>query len=253
MTGCVGGKGWRKFPVDTALLDWTRAARTFARAALADPALAHWYQCENTWFVGVDALPNDTHGKIGGRALGGAVTEALHPVPALHRAQLSVVWPGYPKPRDGEPPGAFAYRQNRDAAHVDGLIGEGTPKRRFLREPHAWILGLPLNAAPQDAAPLSVWEGSHLIMGAAFRRAYAGVPPEGLPDHDVTDAYIQARNEVFETCRRITVPAQPGEAILLHRHVLHGIAAWTAPPEGNRQIAYFRPCLPSAQAWLDLP
>ncbi len=38
--------------------------------------------------------------------------------------------------------------------------------------------------------------------------------------------------------------APPGGAILVHRHMLHGIAPWaqaaTAPPEG-RMIAYFRP------------
>jgi hypothetical protein len=61
---------------------------------------------------------------------------------------------------------------------------------------------------------------------------------------DITEAYQAARKHCFENCERITLPARPGEAILMHRHCLHGVAPWAdsavAPPEG-RMIAYFRP------------
>ena len=49
------------------------------------------------------------------------------------------------------------------------------------------------------------------------------------------------RRKVFETCPRIELPAKPGEAYLLHRHCLHGVAPWpdkaTAGPDG-RPISY---------------
>jgi hypothetical protein len=57
------------------------------------------------------------------------------------RAQVSVCYPGYPKPMDGETDGQHRFRRDRDAAHVDGLLGLGQPKRRFLKEPHQFILG----------------------------------------------------------------------------------------------------------------
>ena len=57
----------------------------------------------------------------------------------------------------------------RDAAHLDGVLPVGSDKRRMVKEPHAWIVGLSLNAADAGAAPLVVWEGSHLVMGAALR------------------------------------------------------------------------------------
>ena len=40
---------------------------------------------------------------------------------ALHPAQLSVIYPGYPKPRVGESEAAGRYRAKRDAAHLDWL------------------------------------------------------------------------------------------------------------------------------------
>ncbi len=77
---------------------------------------------------------------------------------------------------------------------------------------------------------------------------------ENWADIDLTIAYQAARREVFERCPRVTVAAQPGEAYLIHRHALHGIAPWQeaakAPPEG-RMIAYFRPELPGgSEDWL---
>lgn len=238
-------QGWRRFAHDPALAEWVHAVRPYALKALDDPALSHWMQCEGTWFVGVDALANDATGAVAGsgplRGLAvDAIAQLYGPVAPLHRAQLSTVFPGYPQPRAGESDAAFRYRRTRDGAHVDGLLAEGPERRRFLREPHAWILGLPLSEAAPGAAPLVVWDGSHRIMGDAFRAALAGQGEET----DVTDAYQAARRQVFATCTRRTLPARPGEAILLHRHLLHGVAPWqdgaSAPSEG-RMIAYFRP------------
>ncbi|BBU57018.1 hypothetical protein KU6B_32830 [Mameliella alba] len=248
-------QGWTRFDADPATLKWAAAAHEAGRAVLADPAMrAQWLQCEGTWFVGVDALPTAPDGSIGGVPLAGAAPAALAPLPALHPAQLSITFPGYPRPRAGESEAGFRYRLNRDAAHVDGVLAEGAARRRHIREPHAWILGLPLTEADPGASPLVAWEGSHHVMRDALRAALAGKPPETWADVDVTEAYQAARRTCFETCRRVALPAAPGEALLLHRLTLHGIAPWAegaqAPPEG-RMVAYFRPqVMGGAEAWL---
>ena len=74
--------------------------------------------------------------------------------------------------------------------------------------------------------PWCCGKASHHILGAAFRRALAGTPQEHLHEVDITDIYQSARREVFETCPRIELPAKPGEAYVLHRHCLHGVAPW---------------------------
>ena len=250
-------QGWATFPHDAGLADWAIHARAAARTAIDDPAYAHWHMCQGTWFVGVDALPNGPDGAVAGSAplAGPALDLAARvagPVPPLHRAQVSVVWPGYPQPREGESDGAFRYRRTRDAAHVDGVRAAGPDRRRRIDECHAFILGLPLNDVPPDAAPLVVWEGSHDIMRAALLRALEGHHPADWGTVDVTDAYQAARRQVFDTCPRRPLPGRPGEAVLLHRLTLHGVAPWTGPhrPEG-RMIAYFRPELSGdTAAWL---
>lgn len=248
--------GWARFGWDSRTADWTEAAREAGLKALQDPALAHWYDCENAWFIGVDALPNDTSGALAGRALEGPAIDALRdsfgPLPPLHPAQLSVIFPGYPKPRRGESAQGIRYRLNRDAAHVDGVLAEGAARRRFVREPHAWVLGLPLTDSSPEAAPMVVWEGSHKIMAAAFRKVFDGHPPAYWGDVDVTEVYQAARRAVFESCARVIVHARPGEAYLVHRLALHGVAPWQGPEAPGRMIAYFRPEVSGGMsAWLD--
>ncbi|MCE8536297.1 hypothetical protein KBY27_02385 [Ruegeria pomeroyi] len=254
-------RGWLRFPFDPVLADWVAHVLPAARRAVSDPAHAQWLDCEGTWFIGVDALDNDETGRVGdGPVLAGQaidfITRHLGMLP-LHRGQVSVTYPGYPRPRRGEGEAAFRYRLNRGAAHVDGLKPDGPDRRRHVDEPHGWILGLPLTEAPPEAAPLILWEGSHLILGPALARAMAGHPPEEWPRVDVTEAYQAARREVFETCPRIALHARPGEAYLLHRHCLHGVAPWAesvdAGPDG-RMIAYFRPELPGGvREWIEYP
>jgi hypothetical protein len=243
----VVGAGWACIGPDARLAAWARAALPLAKAAIAaDPA---GWRCGGTWHVGLDALPNGPDGGVGVAFPWAALP--LDPVP-LHRGQVSTIKPGYPQPWDGETAKAFTYRRDRDAAHLDGLLPIGPDKRRFVKEPHAWVLGIALNDHDAGCSPLVVWEGSHRMMQAAMARAFTGHAPETWGDVDVTDAYVVARREVFATCRRVTVPLKPGEASLIHRHMLHGMAPWgagTAPPEG-RMIAYFRPMLPSVAAWL---
>lgn len=250
--------GWITFSADPALVTWVDAVRPRAIAAVNDPEQrARGLVCVGTWFVGVDALDNDAAGSVVGVALAGIArqaADALFGRLPLHRAQVSVTWPGYPRPRAGESDAAFRYRQRRDAAHLDGLLAEGAGRRRFMREHHAWILGLPLTACDPGASPLVVWRGSHHVLRRALLRACAGHSPATWSDLDVTDAYATARAEVFETCERVELHAAPGQAYLVHRLALHGVAPWAdgakAPAEG-RMIAYFRPLLPGgAQQWL---
>jgi len=255
-------KGWAQFPVEQSVLEWATEARKAALARIQDAEeQAKWLQCQGTWFVGVDTLPNAADGSVGqsgplpGAAL--AMTRGLYGALPLHRGQVSVTYPGYPKPRDGESEAAFRYRLKRDAAHVDGLLAVGEDRRRMLRERHAYILGVPLSPTGPGASPFVVWESSHRIMQDMFAEHLGGHPESEWANIDLTDAYQATRREVFETCKRIEISAQPGEAYLVHRMALHGVAPWApdakAPPEG-RMIAYFRPELPlGTRDWLDLP
>lgn len=241
--------GWQRIGPDPRIAAWAAAALPVAQAVLA--ATDEAWRCGETWFVGVDALPNGPDGGVGGASFPWAALP-LEPLP-LHRAQLSVVRPGYPQPWSGEDETAFRFRRNRDAAHLDGLLPVGPDKRRMVKEPHAWILGLPLNACGAGASPLVVWDGSHRVMQAALARAFQGHCGTDLADVDITEVYKAARAEVFRTCRRLELPAQPGEATLLHRLTVHGVAPWAegakAPREG-RIIAYFRPLLGKVSDWI---
>ena len=251
-------KGWCRFPFDNAIAAWAEAARDLGTSVAADPdQQAQWLRCGGTWFVGVDALPNDGSRRLpGGPPLAG---EAIGAVEAAfgrqdwHKAQLSVIYPGYPRPSEAESEAAFRFRRDRDAAHVDGLLPLGAEKRRFLKEPHGFVLGIPLTAHPPGASPMVIWEGSHEVMRAAFSNALAGVAPACWPDQDVTDIYQTARRSCFETCKRVAIEAQPGECYLVHRLALHGVTPWQdgveAGPEG-RMIAYFRPELDRIEEWL---
>lgn len=240
------GPGWLQI-AHPDILAWARAAWPVARIALA--AHADPWRAGGTWQAGVDALPNGPEGTVGGVGFPWSALP-LTPV-ALHPAQLSTCLPGYPRP-DGDE-AAHRWRKGRDNAHLDGLIPEGPLRRRCIREPHAWILGLPLTEADPGASPLVVWEGSHRILREALAQALAPHPPATWPDIDITDAYTAARKRALEICPRRELPARPGEATLIHRLMLHGVAPWAegakAEAEG-RVVAYFRPLLPSVAAWL---
>jgi len=245
----VSGAGWQRIGPHPAIAQWAAAALPVALAVVATSSEP--WRCGGTWFVGVDALPNGLDGAVGGVAF---PWEALPLVPcALHAAQLSVVRPGYPQPWEGEDAAAFGFRQRRDAAHLDGLLPMGPQRLRMLQEPHAWILGLPLNACDAAASPLVVWEGSHLILRSALQEALSGVAPERMGETDLTGVYRAARAEVFARCRRVEVPVLPGQATLLHRMTIHGVAPWGAgarAPEEGRMIAYLRPQMAGVADWL---
>jgi hypothetical protein len=239
--------GFVVFDADAHVVRWARAAHDVARSATADPAEQDkWLRHGKTWFVGVDALPNDDAGAVDGVPLRGPWDEWITPPAEWHPAQISVMYPQYPLQDEGESDAAHRFRVRRDAAHVDGLHLEDG--RRIVREPHAFILGLPLNQS--RACPLVVWRGSHAAVRAAFQTALAQADPLGA---DVTDIYKATRAEILETCDRVEIAMGPGQAVLVDRFALHGVAPWKAgdvmPPEG-RMVAYFRPQFSDARDWL---
>jgi len=257
-------RGWVRFGPDPAIAEWVSAARPVAEACMADPeAIRAWLRCGGTWFAGVNLFPNDASGAVpehGVPPLRGGVIDFVAAHLGLSgfawdAGQISACYPGYPRPSEGESEAAFRYRLNRDAAHLDGLTRDAGRRRR-LGETHGFILGLPLVEADPEAAPFVVWEGSHEHMRAALRARFAGIAPEDWGREDITEAYTAARREAFARFERVAIHARPGEAYLVHRLALHGVAPWTAPDGPARVIAYFRPDpYPGAAPdwWLERP
>jgi hypothetical protein len=255
-------RGWCRFAPDPLLGDWVAAALPAARASVTNPQHAKWLRYQGTWFAGVNALPNDAHGAVAGSGpLGGAVVDFIAAELGLEgfawdQAQVSVCYPGYPQAMAGESDALLRYRRERDAAHVDGLLREGAKRRRFLREFHGFILGIPMVEFDADASPFVIWEGSQEIVRSAFLRRFEGLPPERWSDEDVTEAYQAARQQVFETCPRVEIQARPGEAFLAHRLAVHGMAPWregAAAGADGRMIVYFRPDTFGPEEWLNNP
>ena len=252
-----GKTGYIEFGYDEQIAKWAECAKKKSSRILADPAhLQKWLQCEGTWFVGVDVLPNNSTGDFQNTKLPTVFKSFMDKInlKPYHKAQLSVIFPGYPKPRIGDSEAAFEYRRKRDAAHVDGLLPIGEEKRRYLVEPHGVILGIPLNNTHPGASPIVVWEGSHSIMQKEFSRLFSNINPSDWKDVDVTDTYKKARKYCFENCNRITITGSVGTGYALHPLLLHGIAPWVCPIKGpesaSRQVAYFRPLLRNVQDWL---
>ena len=64
---------------------------------------------------------------------------------------------------------------------------------------------------------------------------------------DLTEGYKTARASVFAQIDPIEVTVVNGQSVLLHRHMLHGVAPWKATdsaPDEGRMVAYFRPEYP---------
>ena len=241
--------GWAKFAADADLKAWVDHVAPIAAALSRHPShRADWLRHGGTWFAGVNILANDAQGLVQqGPELRGAVVDcltALHGPMSLDRGQISVTYPGYPAFDGTESAAAHRFRVNRAAAHVDGLLANGPERRRFLHEPHQYVLGIPLGLSSAEASPLVIWEGSHNIIRAAFNSVLDRLPVAQWGSVDLTEIYHQARKDCFEHCPRKSILAQPGECYVLHRLALHGIAPWgagaKAPPEG-RIVAYFRP------------
>ena len=240
-----------QFAPDAESRAWAQAAQQAAQNILSDSAArAAELRHANTWFVGLDVLPNAPDGALGPVPFPKSWRAQLPHGGLLHRAQVSVVFPGYPGRDPGTSEANHRYRMIRCAAHVDGLLPIGPERRRFPREFHAYVLGVHLDDC--SAAPTVYWEGSHEIVGDALRAAIGRRAPQ---DVDVTEAYHAARREVFERCERRALHGPPGAAFLLHRFTLHGTQPWAGVHDAGarRMIAFFRPEFPDARTWLDRP
>lgn len=251
--------GWISFQRDAGLEHWLSNAGPAALATRHAPEHQEWLRGDGTWFVGVNALENGETGAIAGSGpLKGAAIDFARGALGfgqgpLDRAQVSICYPRFPKPNGGESDAAFRFRLNFDAAHVDGLHPVGSDRRRKLLEYQGFLLGIPITSADAKAAPLVVWEGSHLIMQRMFQAELGHLSTANWGDVDLTDAYHQARTEAFATCNRAVVHVPVGAAYILHRMALHGVAPWqegaSADDEG-RAVLYFRPEI-ARQNWLN--
>jgi len=243
-------RGFEVFPVDPILEKWVSAALPIARALANDPThQKSWLRHGRTWFAGVNVFPNSETGRWpGGPDLAGEVIDrARHLCPfdiAWDTAQISIPYRGYPKQDPDESDANHRFRKNRDAAHLDGLLPVGPERKRYMQEYHAFVLGLPLNAAPKDAAPLVVWDGSHKVIRNWLQEELGPYDPKDWGSIDLTSSYAMIRKTIFETCTRTIVNVPPGASYLVDRFALHGVAPWPEMingPEEGRIIAYFRP------------
>lgn len=243
-------------------MNWVKSALPAARASVLDEQNRQWLRCGDTWFAGVNVLPNASNGSVDtesrlelkcaavdfiadGLGLSGFVWD---------KAQVSVCYPGYPRPMESETDAAFKYRRDRDAAHVDGLLPIGKNRRRFLREWHGFILAIPMLEYDANASPFVVWQGSHELVRQAFQSLFRGRQPNDWCSIDMTEVYHEVRRRIFKACKRVEIPAKPGEAYLVHRLALHGVAPWTAAPNPKcreRMICYFRPQVGGIEQWLN--
>lgn len=254
--------GWMHFKFDPGLLKWVDHALPHAKKTVASPDNAQWLRCDGTWFVGVNVLNNDAQGRIGNSdpLRCAAISFLEHNFGAtgleLDKAQISVCYPNYPQPGVSESVSSHHYRLHRDGAHVDGLLAVGPDRRRYLREHHAFVLGIPMTEFSTDAAPPVVWESSHEMVRAAFKELFANIHHNQWQKVDATRQYHALRREIFERCNRKKIQLKRGECLLVHRMALHGIAPWSetasAGPDG-RMICYFRPQFTHPKDWLCAP
>lgn len=216
-------------------------------------------RCGGTWFPGVNFLENDSHGNVTGVSFPKEISNLIKKnEPAFNRvfdkAQVSICYPGYPLPTKDESKAAFEFRRDRFAAHIDGILPIGQSKRRFLKEYHSMILGIPINNVKVENAPCVVWEGSHIIVRNEFKDYMKGKGIDSLEEEDISDFYKDLRRKIFKLCRVKKLHAPMGQAYLINRLCLHGIFPWQgicADEKTGRRIAYFRPELVGGQQyWL---
>jgi len=242
-------RGWTVFERDEAMTEWASACAPVAERLAADPAHDHWWRCGRTWFAGVNILPNDPRGGVAAEGvppLSGAALDFIETALgfrglAFDAAQISVVTEGYPAQGAEETEAAWRYRVKRCAAHVDGLERIMPERRRKLSETHSFLLGIPLSDATAEQGAFVIWDGSHEVMRAAFRARLNGIDPVEWREVDITDAYTEARKQVFETCEPVEIAPGLGASYVMHPLSLHGVAPWRDGAGPPRAVAYYRP------------
>lgn len=247
--------GYRVFDQEQQISDWIASAIKHAQEALVSPDNRHWYRYQNTWFVGVNVLNNRPDGSIGcGPELGGRaisfIEQSLTNRPIhLDRGQISVCFDGYPKKDISEPKTNHAYRLRRDAAHIDGVMKHDGD--RYLVEHHDYILGIAMNMVEAQASPFVVWQGSHRLMQTALCDYLSNYPKDKWRTTPISEVYSQTRKRILNECRRVELALKPGQALVAHRHLLHGTAPWKAVNETEpRMLCFFRPESMTVEQWL---
>ena len=251
--------GWASIEQDISTLKWIDKARELSQKRINEGNFdPEQIRCDGTWFVGTNFLENDSSGTVSKVALGGVAVNSIYQQYGNYfntwdHAQVSICYPGYPKQSNDETEAAFGYRRKRFGAHVDGILPVGRSRRRYAKEYHTFIYGIPLTNFNKFAAPIVVWEGSHLIMRRFLSSVLSHRSSEQWRYQDITQIYNEARKEVFSECKRKVLIVPVGGSYILHRLALHGIMPWEendSPDNYGRMIAYFRPILKNAQAWL---
>ena len=259
--------GWCRFGADADVLQWVHHALPAAEKAISASQHRHWFRYQNTWFVGVNALPNNDRGQVeNGPPLQGQAADFIRQklkadMSSLDQAQVSAIFAGYPKPSETEPETFFNYRLRRDAAHIDGLLKDSTVSEsaRFAREYHEYILAIGMTNNDNSASPLVVWRGSHAVFQSEFVRFFAGYEAKRIGSTDISGFYRSVRKRVLESCERVELPLQRGESVVAHRMLLHGTAPWrdrgeeprlNAQPNTPRILCFFRPITLTADEWL---
>jgi hypothetical protein len=127
-------RGWQVFEAEPAVAAWLESPGR-RRSRPAGTGARGGDGCGTGHVVRRGRCAAQRAGRRGGRwaaawrrALGEAARVA-GPLP-LHRAQVSVTYPGYPAPDPEESDAAHRFRRDRDAAHLDGLLPVGPEKRR---------------------------------------------------------------------------------------------------------------------------
>ena len=253
-------QGWHCLPQLPALLHWSEAHLQAAHACMKDPSNKHWWRYQSTWFAGVNVLANNATGAAGAKpSLPEELLSALTgycqaDTQALDQGQISAIYPGYPQADTLQSEQAHYFRQRHYAAHLDGLVPQGTGRRRFLTEQHSFILGISLTDHPANAAPLMVWPGSHQRIQAWLQTTLGTESSTKWANIDLTDEYQQIRRQILEDTEPQALYLAKGEAYVLHRHLLHGMGLWPKsiedPRHQGRIITYFRPCWHEPENWL---
>ena len=253
-------QGWTQLPVSAELTAWQEQTLPTAIACMQAPEFQQWWRYQDTWFVGVNALPNDASGALAnGPTLPAKLLHLLANYVGcasleLDQAQISACMPGYPKTSTDESIASFAFRTQHYAAHLDGLRPLGPQRQRHLTEQHSFILGIPLSSHLPEAGPVMVWPGSHKLVQSWLQSELSHLPAEQWQEQDLTKSYQSVRKHILETIEPVPIHVPQGGAYLIHRHTIHGQGLWPENVDNvgkqGRIIAYFRPCLHESSNWL---
>ncbi len=255
------GKGWASFPFDPNLYDWAIKVHTLVTKKInSTEGQRKKLRCGDTWFPGVNFLENDSFGNIDGALFPEKLLKFIkHHEPnfggIFDKGQISICYTGYPRRMNSESKSSFDFRRNRYAAHIDGILPVGKTRRRFIKEYHSFILGIPINQAGKEASPCVIWEGSHEIIKNELRKYKRLRKISNWGNEDITEFYNDLRKKIFSSCEVKEIWVPMGHAYIINRLSLHGIMPWNQKPKGDensRMIAYFRPDLKNGQKrWLE--